>query len=772
MEKCFENYLSSPNWLIIENKWEPNKQYTNEANFTLGNGYVCSRGILEEMPDGSQPGTFFTGLYDSTGAQVTELINAPNPINISISVGGEHLGARSMDILEHERILDMQTGVLVRRNLYSNSRKEKFDYKSARFFSMNNKHTAVMKIYLTPLDADETITIDSFVDTSTMNKGYVTEGHKKHFHVTDFSKQGSINYVCAKTLEKEILIAFASELTIQKGKKIFSPKRRTVSNLDVKKGETICITKYFSFYTSRDINAKKIMKRTIETLETAVSKGFDCLFLENKKVWKKKWNVSDIEICGNNEDAKAVRFNIYHLLIASSEKNLDVSIGAKTLSGEGYRGHVFWDTEIFMLPFFIYTNSRIAKNFLLYRYNRLHQAREKARENNYRGAMFVWESADLGDECTPLWYKDKHGDIQKVTTGLFEHHITADIAYATSLYYEVTGDEIFMINYGMELIFETARFWQSRVDYNKKNKRYEISAVTGPDEFHEHINNNAFTNIVAAWNLEYAYNLYSDFSKKHPLAFKKIVKKIGLTPDEIEDWKKISQNLYVPVLRTGIVEQFAGFLKLKKNPITHRNKYLLLKNHNELKEDEIKDFQFVKQADVLMIFLLFPHYYDSKIKIKNYEFYEPKTLHFSSLSPSAHAIVGLDVGALELAYKYFVTSAYLDIRNIYHHTGDGMHAASLGGVWQIVIYGFAGIRILENKLFCDPKLPKSWKSIKCCIIWKGHKIKFFIDKNTVTISTFNLYKKYDFKINVYGKDYIIDRNKLVILTNKIKTSAK
>jgi len=282
MKGFFDPHLSDTAWHIVERGWDRDRQAVFETLFTLGNGYLGSRGVLEELPAGSTPGTYFAGLYDKTGAQVTELINAPNPISLRIAVGGEKLDVTAMDILDHTRILDMRNGLLVRRTLYSTAAKRRLDYQSIRFFSYHSKHLAVMQIAVTPLDQAAHFTIESSVDCSVTNRGLVTEGDKRHFHIADFLKKGSINYICNKTLEKEILIAYASQLTaaIQKRRGGRAVSRRRLE-LRVGKGDTLFLTKYFAFFTSRDVPPSRIKSRTIGTLERGVKKGVNRLLEEH-----------------------------------------------------------------------------------------------------------------------------------------------------------------------------------------------------------------------------------------------------------------------------------------------------------------------------------------------------------------------------------------------------------------------------------------------------------------------------------------------------------
>ncbi len=766
MEDYFENYLSDTHWQIFETGWDPKLQNVHETQFALGNGYIGSRAILEENPPDCRPGTFFAGIYEGTRALVPELINAPNPIDFRISINGEKLGVTAMDILNHKRILDMHKGILVRRTIYSNARKKRFDYQSMRFFSMHDKNTAVMQIYVTPVDEDATFTLTNSIDTSIMNMGLVTEGKKKHVTIVESNKFGNVNCVCTKTIEKEILITYASQVIVKKARETFSVPNWTFE-LHLKKGETACITNYLSFYTGFDASIEETKNNAVKSVAKSVKKGFDQLFREHCKAWENKWKRANIEIYDDPNIERAIRFNIYHLLIAASENCGDVSIGAKALTGEGYRGHVFWDTEIFCLPFFIYTNPSIARNLLLYRYHRLNAARKIAKGKGYQGAMFPWESADTGEETTPSWYKDSSGNIQKVLTMDQECHITADIAYAVVHYFSATNDVDFLLNYGLEIILEAARFWASRVEYNRGEKRYEINHVMGPDEFHEDVNNNAFTNIMVQWNLKIAVKLSRVFQRRYPAEVKNLKARLNLKPSELENWQKIASKIYIPFSKkTGIIEQFEGFPKKSKillPELDHR--FLLLSPTGILNIDKT---QYVKQADVVMILFLLSDIFSLKTKKNNYLFYEKRTLHQSSLSASIHAILGAEVGEGNKAYNYFKIATYADLENIYGNTDMGIHAASLGGAWQALINGFAGMRIRKGILSFNPQLPSEWKSIKFSIKFRDFDILVNIDEEKVNLYFGSKRKTDRLPVRVYGVSHTLLANKKVSFYKKHK----
>jgi kojibiose phosphorylase len=741
MADYFENYLSDTHWQIIERGWDPELQNVNETNFALG-------------------------VYEGTRALVPELVNVPNPIDFRISVDGEKLGAVAMDIVSHKRILDMYKGILVRHTIYANARKKRFDYQSMRFFSMHNKHTAVMRVYVTPLDENSTLTVTNAVDTSIMNMGLVTEGEKKHVMVVESGKSDKINYVCTKTIEKDIYITYTSQVFVKKGRKSYVSSDWTFT-LNLKKGETACITNYLSFHASNTVKLEKIKKAAVNSSSRSMKKWFDQLFHKHCKAWEKKWKKVNVEIDGDPDIERAVRFNIYHLLIAASEHCDDVSIGAKALTGEGYRGHIFWDTELFCLPFFTYTNTDLARNLLMYRYNRLDAARKIAQEKGYQGAMFPWESADSGEETTPSWYKDGRGKIQRVLTMEQECHITANIAYAVVHYYTATNDVHFLLNYGLEIILETARFWSSRVEYNRRRKRYEINNVIGPDEFHEGVNNNAYTNILAQWNLRMAAQLCRTLKKKYPAEIKALMERINLKVFDLESWRQIASKLYIPFSKkTKIIEQFEGFLKKRKLPLPELDHHSLPVYPNNIRD--IKSTQYVKQADVVMILFILSDLFSLEAKRKNYLFYESRTLHKSSLSASIHALVSAELGLEHKAYHYFDIATHTDLKNVYGNTADGIHAASLGGVWQALIHGFAGMRIRRGILSFSPRLPFEWKRITFSFKFKGYDISADINQEKVSLYFSSKRKTDQLPVRVYRTLHTLQANKKASFYKKRK----
>lgn len=722
----YEELFSDENWLVETHEWNQQKQAFRETQFTIGNGDLCLRGVLEENPYDSYAGTYISGIYDRTGAQITEIVNLPNPLPIRIDVYGEKLDPVATDIVHHHRTLDLKTATLYRHSVYKTTHKKRLNYISRRFVSLHDKNLVVMEVEVTPLDAAMTINMQTGIDTGVTNKGTVTEGRKKHFMTCETSIKTGYNYLCVETFEKKVFVAYASALEI-----VYNGKARTVSeravNLRVLKNETIIFRKYITVRSSSSAGLAEIKKETLSALKKARNKGFERLIAEHNAAWQKKWSVCDINIEGDEDATRALRFNIYHLIICGSETNDDASIGAKTLSGEGYRGHIFWDTELFILPFFIYTNPKVARNLLMYRYRRLDAARNNAAAKGYEGALFPWESADTGEECTPSWAKNFDGSIIKIVTMDEEHHIVSDIAYAFSNYAKVTGDESFLWKHAIELIVETARFWTSRVVLNRKKRRYEILHAMGPDEFHEDVDNNAYTNVLAKWNLLAACDLLAKTARKSPARLKQISKKLRIKPKEIAMWKNLGDRIHIPFSKKKrLIEQFDGYFRLNDHRITQLNDHFMPELPISLDWKDVSKTQFIKQADVVMLLYLLNDHFSHEEKRRNYYYYERRTLHKSSLSPAIHSIVGLEVGDEDKALHYFAHALSTDLSDIHGNSSDGIHAASAGGTWQAAIMGFAGLRPHDDFLALNPHLPSNWKKMSFAIWWRGALLKIRI----------------------------------------------
>lgn len=716
-----KRYLSKDAWLIEEKKqpFTPEHLQTYESMFTLGNGYLGVRGVMEEMPVGSEPGTFVAGVYDKSAAQVEELINLPNPLDFRVASEGEKLDVSRVKVLKHHRCLDMKKGLLYRSTHFKDARGRKLAYESLRFVSFSNPHLMVMRIRLKAINQPVNITVQDYIDDSVTNQGGILEGRKRHVRIRNVDITDHINYLCLRSYTYNVLIAYSTLLDCRHGNKSHLASSRFHS-VNLKKGETVTFTKYITIHTSRDIPKARIKNTSVEAVQAAHAAGFENLLAKNIKLWQQKWQRADIQITGDREIQKALRFNTYHLLISASKWTNDASIPAKTLSGEGYRGHIFWDTEIFMLPFFVYTFPDVAKKLLLYRYKRLSNARKKAAQEGYQGALFPWESASTGDETTPSYSKDLDGSVIEIHTHNYEHHISSDIAYGIYNYLLLTGDKEFLHKYGLEMLLETARFYASRVEYNKKKDYYEIKHVIGPDEFHIDVNNNAFTNYLAKWNLLYALEELRNCRQLYKQVYKRLKKKLKFSRSELESWQYIADNMYMPYSKKrNLIEQFDGYFRKKEVKLKKREQNFMAVPAEELHFDKINQTKYIKQADVVMLLFLFPKVFHEDVIRTNYDYYLKRTLHKSSLSVSIYACVASWLCDKARSYAYFNHSAFTDLDDRHSNTADGIHGASSGGVHQTVIRGFAGIHADPLGISIEPHLPKKWRKVELRISYHG-----------------------------------------------------
>lgn len=769
MKELFLKYMADDLWCIKEDSFDKEIQNVRESQFSLGNGFIGTRGVLEEIPLGAVPGTYIAGVFDRFTSQVSELVNLPNPFNFKIMANGEKIGAVAMDILKHKRVLNMRDGLLKRRTVYSDSKKRRYDYQSLRFMSMHDKNLMIMQISLTPLDQDVNLEVQTDIDVGVFNAGVLTEGNKRHFTLRDIEQEENSNYKVVDTLEKTHRIIYRNGFYHKIGsKKIYA--KDNFLRVKVEKNQTAVFTIVcqMSIMTQSEIELKKNKRKTRALFQKAYQTNVESHLKKHIEAWHKLWEIADVVIEGTSDIQKNVRFNIYHMLICAQDDQGFSSIGARTLSGEGYRGHIFWDAEIFLLPFYAYVMPDVAKNMLMYRYSRMKQAKAIAKEKGYEGAMFPWESAGTGEEETPSWAKNLDGKIIPIMTNDFEHHIVADIVYAIVQYFQVADDKEFMKDQGYEMIFEIARFWASRTVCNKKG-RYEIRNVIGPDEFHEDVNNNAYTNVMAKWCLLTAHKYYNSLKESNKGLLNKLVKTISLTAKEVKKWKHIAPRIDIKIREDNVIEEFDGFFKKKMIDLVKFDE----NNIPSLPDGiEVKDYnktQLVKQADVLMFLFLLADLFNQKTKESNFWYYYNRTLHKSSLSVSMHALIALEVGAISQAYQFFNVALRADISNLHGNTPEGIHAASLGGVWQDVIHGFAGVRGLSGLLCVNPQVPRTWRKIKFSLCWKKDILRFEVKNNEVRVKC-ELRNEKKIKIQVFNKSHLLTPGKEHIFRRKEKTT--
>ena len=454
-------------------------------------------------------------------------------------------------------------------------------------------------------------------------------------------------------------------------------------------------------------------------IATATSSDYDAAHAASIARWSDLWADSDLEIVGDDKADLAMRFSVYHLLIAANPDDPTVNIGAKSLSGEGYRGHVFWDTEIMMLPFFLFTQPTAARSLLGYRHHTFPGAREVAADGGNTGARYPWESADTGREECPVTTPDGQN---RFWTRDEELHVTGDVAFAIGQYVEVTGDHDYLHDEGAEILFDTARFWVSRCEPD--GDQLVLKTVMGPDEFHSHVDDNAFTNRLVKWHLDYAVATYDELAEQEPDRLSALSDSLGITKADRDGWADAAQRIVAPVdPDCGLIEQFDGYFDRKDVPVTDWDENNMPQYPEGYHHFNCEDTQLLKQPDVVQLLFQFPNDYSLATKRENYAYYEKRTLHKSSLSPSIHAIVGLQIGDSSMADEYFARSAYVDLDDNQGNTEDGMHIASAGGTWQIVVHGFAGFLATADGLSFSPALPEAWDRIRFRVHWRGRSVR-------------------------------------------------
>lgn len=735
-------------WTVIETQFDCSKRHHKESLFTLGNGYLGTRGTFEEGYPGACPATFIHGVYDDVPVMHTELVNCPDWLPLKLVVAGERFGFDQGQILNYQRQLDLRWGLLSRDVLWRSPAGHTVYLHFERTVSMADNHVLMLRCQVTPVDFEGTIEVEASLNGDPDNQGV------KHWK---WLNQGGIDncvWLHLRCLKSGIELGMATQLTCTEPVALVQTTGRDQPTLSTtfkaRLGQTVTLEKIVTVFTSREVSAPAQAAR--ERLETLPS--YPILLAAHGAVWDELWQDCDVVLDGDPTAQTAIRYNLFQLLIAAPRHDDRVSIPAKTLSGFAYRGHIFWDTEIFIAPFLTLTQPLVARNLLSYRYHTLEGARRKAQSLGYEGAMFAWESASTGDEVTPRWVTGADGEPIRIWCGDIELHINADIAYATWQYWQATGDDDWMRSCGAELILDTAVFWGSRVEWNGTCGYYEIRDVIGPDENHERVDNNAFTNRMAQWHLETALSVLEWLRHEGPEQAALLTRKLDLTPQRLKRWAHIARHMLVlhnP--QTGLIEQFAGFFDLEDinwDDYKHRTQSM----QAILGVEGANQRQILKQPDVLMLLYLlrqsplklFPDRDTRQTLRRNWDYYTPRTDHTygSSLGPAINAILACDLDKSQDAYEHFMRAALVDLEDVRGNAGEGIHAASTGGVWQAVIFGFAGIRLTETGPVVEtPHLPTSWTRLQFKLRWRDQWYKFELlrTKDATEVRTMELENK-------------------------------
>lgn len=746
-------------WIIEETSFY--EKYTGkcEAIFTQGNGYLGLRNSLEERYVDTVRGMFITGTFNKASKEeATELPNVSDIVNMEIELNGERFSMTEDNLKEYSRTLNLYTGETCRNVLWEGKNGDVVQLSFHRFVSYKNVHVIGAYVEIKPVNCDVKATVVSGINAQVTNNGaqHLTEVSKRAFD-EKYLQMGMV------TTESEVAIAVSTvhdvfldgEKTEETAYKIVDDRRKILAKiqLDIPKGETARVEKISTVHSSRDLeytgSGKEPDKETVyanglENLKEAECKGYRTLLQESREVWEAIWKKQDIVIDSREDDAQlAVRFALYHLQIMVRKEDNRVGIGAKALSGEGYKGHSFWDTETFIFPYFQMAEPETARTLLEFRYKGLYGARKKAIENGYKGAMYPWEAAWVSDgEVTPyvIGVNVHTGEPMICLTGVIEQHITSDIIFALWQYYAATDDQDFMDRYGYEMTIETARFWNSRLEWIEENNRYEIRDVIGPDEYKEHVDNNAYTNYMAHENMRLAAQVIAcirDEKKDIYGKMQKLMQEEGTSLEQLEEeLKDKMKKLYLPQPdeKTGIIPQFDGYFDLKEIDLSvYKNASVVGTIFHDYSGEDVQKMQAGKQADIVELLYQMEDITTPDNKAKNYVYYEARTLHDSSLSKAIHSITACDLGMEKEAYEMFMSAALTDLGQEMKSSDAGIHSANMGGVWQDVVMGFGGVRIHDGHLRIRPNCPKQWGKFTYPIYWKGNKLDVTVCKDGVEV---------------------------------------
>ena len=771
------NYNVDPDgWMIEEAGFDSRCMAKCESIFAQGNGYMNIRCALEEDYVGQCRDTFIAGTFNkATPDEVTELPNLPDVTGLVIRVNKERFSMDRGKVLSYSRRLNLRNGECVRVVTWESPSKDRVRFCFRRFVSLARLHVASFQLEIVPLSGTVEIEIESGISSRSSNTGaqHCLDGNKRLI-------DGDILRLTTRTCESDIPVAVhcvhhfntepAFELPVIERRR-FVKRFRFTTDAE----ESFCMEKTICYHTGRYMKFETLEYPAGTTEEEPVSeageacirgckgKSYDELLAESARMWTDYWKRMDVVIESPEvKDQLGVRFALYHLNIMIQRRDSRVGIGAKGLTGEGYKGHSFWDTEMFLFPHYLLTDPSAARTLLEYRYRTLPGAYRKAQESGYEGAMFPWESAWLDDgEVTPLYGAADvvTGESIPIYTGIREHHITADVAWAVWLYYNAVQDDDFMEKYGCELLIETARFWSSRLEWKEDAQRYEICGVIGPDEYKEDVDNNAFTNYLAAYNLKIAAEAVDLMDEKWPDAKKRLGASHDLAKLQ-KDFLEKAERIYLPVPREdGLVPQNDEYLSLEKIDLTkYREQVGVSSIYEDYSPAQMNRFMVSKQADLVMLLRIMPDLFDDSTRRKNFLFYESRTLHDSSLSHGQHCVVSAWMGMDQMALDMYRHAVDIDMGSNPGSSNEGIHSAAMGGIWQCGVCGFAGLKWEDGKLSMENHLPASWNKMEFSICWRGTQIKVTLTPGHITAAHL---AGPELALELNGKEYILKEGGLV-----------
>ncbi|MDP4182498.1 MAG: glycosyl hydrolase family 65 protein [Bacillota bacterium] len=767
--KVADRYLKVDPWEIIEEGFIPKRGRISESMFCLANEFMGIRGYFEEGYSGNRLlGSYFNNLYEEMEAQHWQLfkgiitrvcfgVNSVDWLYTRIILDGEQLDLAKSIFSDFSRVLDMKKGVMTRTFNWKTVSGKELKLTFIRFLSMDKPNMGFQKITFEPLNFSGSIQIRSGLDYSILHE--IAEGwNQTESADSEYTARGKNFWTMPKAQEQDGMV-MALGTTVKSGHQLFSSFRLNSNmkfdasfireeklvaldvSLELKQGEISCIEKAVTNFWEKSDDADCVFSKGIKLAKEYDSISFENAYNTQVSYWEKAWENIDIPIEGDDEKLQGVRLSIFSLYSTYHGFDASLNIPCKGLTGEVYHGQVFWDTESYCMPFYIFNNPKAAKNLLLYRHKYLPQACERAEQLDCEGARYPMCALD-GTESCATW---QHGD--------FEIHVSVAIAYAAWLYNKLCKDKNFLYNEGIELLMQISRYYAKRGEYSPLNGEFGLYGVMGPDEYHMNINNNTYTNVMVKKTFEFTLEVIEEMKKNAPDLLERVSRKVSLREIEPLDWKNKADKMRIPMdKKTGLIEQHDGYFDLPEVDVKNipESQIPIYKNWAYVR---IFRYNMIKQPDVLLLPFFFSTDYSIEQKKLNYEYYEARCIHESSLSPSIHSILAAELGKNEQSYEFFNYMARLDLDNYNKNTDQGLHVTSMSGAWLNMVYGFGGLRTDGELLIFKPSIPEKWKSFSFKLNYEGALLSIKVDKKN---AEFKILSGPNISILVYDNKYIIN----------------
>jgi len=740
-----KKYLQADEWKIIEKGFKKENVTASESIFSIGNGRMGQRANFEEDYSGKTlQGSYIAGVYYPDKTKVgwwkngypeyfAKVLNAANWIGIRVTLNGESLDLNKVQVADFSRVLNMRNGLLLREFKATMDNGKTIHVNAQRFLSIVDDSLGVIKYSIHSVDYDGKLNVTAYLDGDVKNED--SNYDEKFWDEVSQTASGAEASVTVKTKKTGFVVNSSMRYEIWKnGKKTeikpnasFREKYAESSvDIDISKGDEVTVYKFATNVSSFNHKESELNDVALKELDKAEEKHFDQMLEEHTKVWSDKWEESDIVIEGDVAAQQAIRFNIFQLNQTYTGEDERLNIGPKGFTGEKYGGTTYWDTEAYCIPFYLATaDPKVSRNLLIYRYKQLGKAIENAEKLGFTGgaALFPMVTAN-GEECHNEW---------EIT--FEEIHRNGAIAFAVFNYIRHTGDKEYLVDYGLELLIAISRFWSQRITFSQHLNKYVMLGVTGPNEYENNVDNNWFTNTIACWTMSYTMEALDYVKNQDSNTYAKLAEKIGFNEnEECNRWKDINANMHYPESKEhGVFLQADNYLNKEQ---------ILVKDldpdqrpiNQKWSWDRILRSCYIKQADTLQGIYLFEENYDIDTIRRNFEFYEARTVHESSLSPCVHAVLAAKIDNMPKAYELYLRTARLDLDDYNAEVSEGLHITSMAGTWMSVVQGFGGMQVLNGCLHLNPKLPDAWLGYSFSVRFKGSVIKVNVQKDYVAIT--------------------------------------